>query len=251
MDEWSTALCLWHRQSWVQALKLHQCLWICAQVCGSKRLSCHADLYTVSRCHTRGESQEFIARRWQSTQVRHPPWLWNPGETSPEVQKRGISGPMKRTNVLLKFKKKEKKLCNNFPSGCWDVRDICKCCKGKIPEKFCLFSRSEITNVVVLVQNFLCSFRVMHRFQPISRSVLAHLSSPDRCVAYLITVKHIFSHHNKNTDPCLLSRNRTGKTCPPIKFFSILNLKIHLIDLIKWKKVKSKRFCEVWNTQPS
>ena len=36
-------------------------------------------------CCTRGESQEFIACRWQSTQVRDPPWLWNPGETLLEV----------------------------------------------------------------------------------------------------------------------------------------------------------------------
>ena len=32
--------------------------------------------------------------------ARDPPWLWNPGQTSPEVQNRGISGPMKRTYVL-------------------------------------------------------------------------------------------------------------------------------------------------------
>ena len=37
----------------------------------------------------------------------NPPWLWNPGQTSPEVQNRGISGPAKRTCVLQKnFKKK-------------------------------------------------------------------------------------------------------------------------------------------------
>ena len=70
---------------------------------------CHADLYTVSRCCTRGESQEFMACRWQSTQVRDPPWLWNPGETSSEVQNRGISGSTKRTHVLQKFLKKKKK----------------------------------------------------------------------------------------------------------------------------------------------
>ena len=33
----------------------------------------------------------------------NPPWLWNPGQTSPEVQNRGISGPTKRTCVLQKF----------------------------------------------------------------------------------------------------------------------------------------------------
>ena len=69
---------------------------------------CHADLYTVGRCCTRGESQEFMACRWQSTQARDPPWLWNLGETSSEVQNRGISGPTKRTHVLQKFKKKKK-----------------------------------------------------------------------------------------------------------------------------------------------
>ena len=64
---------------------------------------CHADLYTVSRCCTRGESQEFMARRQQSTQARDPPWLWNPGETSSEVQNRRISSPTKRTHVFQKF----------------------------------------------------------------------------------------------------------------------------------------------------
>ena len=40
--------------------------------------------------------------KWESMQ-RDPPWLWNPGQTSPEVQNRGISGPRKRTYVLQKF----------------------------------------------------------------------------------------------------------------------------------------------------
>ena len=34
---------------------------------------------------------------------RDPPWLWNPEQMSPEVQKRGISGPTKRTCVLQIF----------------------------------------------------------------------------------------------------------------------------------------------------
>ena len=41
-------------RSWVRA----QCLRTHLQVRGSKRLGCHADLYRVSRCHTRGESKE-------------------------------------------------------------------------------------------------------------------------------------------------------------------------------------------------
>ena len=47
--------------SWVWAPNLCQCLLTCLQVCGSKRLGCHADLYTVSRCHTRGESEDYIS----------------------------------------------------------------------------------------------------------------------------------------------------------------------------------------------
>ena len=38
--------------------------------------------------------------------ARGAPWLWNPGQTSPEVQNRIISGPTKRTCVLQNFFKK-------------------------------------------------------------------------------------------------------------------------------------------------
>ena len=61
---------------------------------------CHAYCQDVSRCHIRDESKATIVYRQGSTQVRDPPWLWNPVQTSPEVQNRGISGPTKRTHVL-------------------------------------------------------------------------------------------------------------------------------------------------------
>ena len=48
-----------------------------------------------------------IAHRQESVQVRNPYWLWNSGQTSPEVQNRGISGLTKRTYVLQKFYMKE------------------------------------------------------------------------------------------------------------------------------------------------
>ena len=32
----------------------------------------------VSKCRTRGESEQFLAYRWGTMQVRDPPWLWNP-----------------------------------------------------------------------------------------------------------------------------------------------------------------------------
>ena len=79
---------------------LHQCLWTCLQVSGSKNLGCHGDLYTVSRCCTRGESEDHTGEK---ARKKDPPWLWNIGQTSPEVQNRGISGPMKRTYVLPKI----------------------------------------------------------------------------------------------------------------------------------------------------
>ena len=40
---------------------------------------------------------------------RNPPWLWNPEQTSPEVQKTGISGPTKRTCPPKILKKKKTK----------------------------------------------------------------------------------------------------------------------------------------------
>ena len=37
----------------------------------------------------------------------NPPWLWNPGQMSPKVQNRGISGPIEKTGVLQKIKSKK------------------------------------------------------------------------------------------------------------------------------------------------
>ena len=54
------------------------CLYIRVQVRGSKRkrLGCHVGRQEVSRCHTKSESEEFLAFRWWSTQMKDPPWLW-------------------------------------------------------------------------------------------------------------------------------------------------------------------------------
>ena len=44
--------------------ELPQCLWTHdLQVGGSKRLSCRANLCTVSRCCTRGESEDYIGKK--------------------------------------------------------------------------------------------------------------------------------------------------------------------------------------------
>ena len=57
----------------------------------------------VSRCCTSGESEESVTCRWWNTYVRDPRWLWNSVQTSPEVQKQGMSGSAKRTYVLEKL----------------------------------------------------------------------------------------------------------------------------------------------------
>ena len=49
-----------------------------------------------------------------------PPWLWNPGQTSPEVQNRGISGPTKKqkglmsSNSIISDVKEDVLLCVNW-----------------------------------------------------------------------------------------------------------------------------------------
>ena len=73
------------------------------QVCGSERLGCHAGREEFSTHYTIDESKEFTAHRWWSRQVRNLPYRWNPGQTPPEVQNRGISGPTKRTYDLKIF----------------------------------------------------------------------------------------------------------------------------------------------------
>ena len=63
---------------------LKYCLWTRLQVHGSKRLGCHADQYTVSRCHTRGESEDHTSMK----ALRGSILTLNPGQMSPEVQNR-------------------------------------------------------------------------------------------------------------------------------------------------------------------
>ena len=60
-----------------------------------KVTGCYAGKMCRQMCHTRGESQGTynhicLCKVWIR---QNPLWLWNPEETSPEVQNRGISGP--------------------------------------------------------------------------------------------------------------------------------------------------------------
>ena len=78
---------------WVPPMLVYKCA--SRSMC-IKWPSCHADHQEVSRCHTRGASEESIPCRLQCMQMREPPWLWNPEQISPEVQNRGISRPTKK-----------------------------------------------------------------------------------------------------------------------------------------------------------
>ena len=69
----------------------------------------------------------------------NPPWLWNPGQTSPEVQNRGISGPTKRTCVLQKIFKKKKPSCLNIPCK---LQKICFGKKTYFTQNTCLLWKS-------------------------------------------------------------------------------------------------------------
>ena len=57
------ACCVQHGRLWVRALNLHQYLWTSLQVHELKRLGSHADLYTVSRCCTRGDSEDHTSEK--------------------------------------------------------------------------------------------------------------------------------------------------------------------------------------------
>ena len=74
---------------------------------------------------------------------RDPPWLWNPGQTSPEVQNRGTSGPTKRTYVLQIFKKQKAAIEKTF----YDQQRITKQKKQwdlGTPWSYCTHSPSSI-----------------------------------------------------------------------------------------------------------
>ena len=63
--EWYTALCSPHGRLWVQAPHLPQCLWTCRRVCKYVDWKGFAAMLTstVSRCHTRGESEDHISKK--------------------------------------------------------------------------------------------------------------------------------------------------------------------------------------------
>ena len=118
--KWFTALCcMWHRQSWV---------WTPTKTCG--HMICKfMDQKGLTAMVTSKQSAG-VARsecedhyRWESMQAREPPWLWNPGQASSEIQNRVISASTKRTCVLQTFLKNLL-----FTWLKWDVKHLAKIC---------------------------------------------------------------------------------------------------------------------------
>ena len=104
--EWYTALFSPHQRSWVWTLNLHQCLWTHLQVHGLKRLGCHADHKTVSRCCTRGESGDHTGKKvHKGSTLALKPWA-----DFTRSSKQGYQWPHEKDLRPPKiYKKKERK----------------------------------------------------------------------------------------------------------------------------------------------
>ena len=81
-------------------LDLHQCLWTCLQVCRSKRLGCHANFYTVSRCCTGGESED---HRGKKTRKNESTLALKPTVDVARNKKQGYQWPHKKRLISSKF----------------------------------------------------------------------------------------------------------------------------------------------------
>ena len=94
-----------HSSSYVHVTKGH-IFNACLQVRGWERLGCHAKRLAgvVPEVNLRIP----LHAGDKTCKQGGPPWLWNQGQMSPEVQNRGISGPTKRTDVLQNFLKNKK-----------------------------------------------------------------------------------------------------------------------------------------------
>ena len=77
-------------------------VYVCTNMC-IKKLSCQAGHQEIW-CHTRGESEEFIAHRQGIMQVRDPPWLWTLGRLH-QKSKLGITVTPQKALMFFNLKK--------------------------------------------------------------------------------------------------------------------------------------------------
>ena len=115
--EWPSGLqrravlcCVWHRRSWVRAQNLDQCLWTRLQIRGSKRLGCHADLYSQQVSHQRWLSGIHCMQATKHASEGSTLALKPRGDVARSL-KQGYQWPHKKDSCPLKiyFKKKVSK----------------------------------------------------------------------------------------------------------------------------------------------
>ena len=109
--------------------------------------------------------------------TRDPPWLWNPGQTSPEGQSRGVNGLMKRTCVLPKLKLNTTE--TTFQSHLYNVQ--CRIMNGNSEGKYTVELHYEFNNHTFtwIYQGRACE-DILHRksiknLQMFSSKVSSHL----------------------------------------------------------------------------
>ena len=115
----------WSHTVIAPGFEFHQCLagmW-------KRWLHCHAGCQEVSRCHTRGESQGMCNVTHMpplSSNKAEPTLALKPRGDVTRSPKQGISGPTKRTHVLLKLKKKSccVMICEKKVSTVMTLKDL-------------------------------------------------------------------------------------------------------------------------------
>ena len=104
--EWFTVPCLLHAVRMVRGLSpslVQTSTNACRHICKYVDQKCLAAM--VTSIQSAGVAPEVNLRITQVRKdARDPPWIWNPGQTSPEVQNRGISGSTKRTSSKIEEK---------------------------------------------------------------------------------------------------------------------------------------------------
>ena len=98
--------------------------------------------------------QQVLHQRWIRCKWENPPWLWNPRQTSPEVQNRDISGPTKKTGAL---KRKTKSIPLKFLFSVWLYKVICLVVvvalrRFRVTDKIVIFIR--ICIIISLLKGF-------------------------------------------------------------------------------------------------
>ena len=172
--------CVWHGWSWVEATNLHQFLWTCLQVCGLKGLNCHANLYTVNRCCTRGKSEDHTSEK----ACKGSTLALKPRADITESPKQGYQWPHKRDLCRPKiFKNKKDQF--NFQHHIFILKLLFRNL-GKLiyTETFTSLPEIVVKCVLQLVNKFRCSLTLLfiatNKVLDFSKKILSKVIFCDR-----------------------------------------------------------------------